>query len=134
MIVFDQATCSQVGVSGEAGFPNAFTAFAFGKLKKTSGGCISMKKITYFYLENCPYCQNAKKAMDELKEENPDYSSIEMDWIEEERQPDLAKVYNYYYVPTMFIGANKLYEAKPGQTYDEIKTEVRKVFDAALEG
>ncbi|MBO6137178.1 MAG: glutaredoxin [Lachnospiraceae bacterium] len=93
-----------------------------------------MKKITYFYLESCPYCQNARKAMDELKEENPDYAKIEMDWIEEERQPDLAKVYNYYYVPTMFIGANKLYEAKPGQTYDEIMTEVRKVFDAALEG
>ncbi|MBQ9503717.1 MAG: glutaredoxin [Lachnospiraceae bacterium] len=93
-----------------------------------------MKKITYFYLESCPYCQNARKAMDELKEENPDYAKIEMDWIEEEKQPDLAKVYNYYYVPTMFIGANKLYEAKPGQTYDEIKTEVRKVFDAALEG
>ena len=92
-----------------------------------------MKKITFFYLESCPYCQNARKAMDELKEENPDYAKIEMDWIEEEKQPDLAKVYNYYYVPTMYIGADKLYEAHPGQTFDEIKTEVKKVFDAAVE-
>ena len=26
-----------------------------------------MKKITMFYLEDCPYCKNAFKAMDELK-------------------------------------------------------------------
>ena len=92
-----------------------------------------MKKITFFYLETCPYCNNARKAMDELKEENPAYGKIEMDWIEEERQPDLAKAYNYYYVPTMFIGANKLYEANPDQTYEDIKKDVKRVFDAALE-
>ena len=92
-----------------------------------------MKKITFFYLESCPYCNNARKAMDELKEENPEYSKIDMDWIEEEQQADPAKVYNYYYVPTMFIGANKLYEAKPEETYDDIKAAVKRVFDAALE-
>ena len=92
-----------------------------------------MKKITFFYLETCPYCNNARKAMDDLKEENPAYGKIEMDWIEEERQPDLAKAYNYYYVPTMFIGANKLYEANPDQTYEDIKKDVKRVFDAALE-
>lgn len=91
-----------------------------------------MKKITFFYLENCPYCKNARKAMDELKQENADYGKIEMDWIDEDKQPDLAKAYNYYYVPTMFIGAEKLYEAHPDENYDDIKKQVKKVFDAAL--
>ncbi len=93
-----------------------------------------MKKITYFYKEDCPYCRNAKKAMEELKKENPVYENIEMDWIDEEAQPDLAKAFNYYYVPTMFIGANKLYEANPKENYDDIKKEVKRVFDAAVEG
>ncbi|MBR1672269.1 MAG: glutaredoxin, partial [Fretibacterium sp.] len=26
-----------------------------------------MKKVTFFYLENCPYCKQARKALDELK-------------------------------------------------------------------
>ena len=32
-----------------------------------------MKKITMFYLEECPFCQKAKKAMDELMTENKAY-------------------------------------------------------------
>ncbi len=91
-----------------------------------------MKRITFFYLEDCPYCKNARKAIEELKKENPDYGPIEFDEIDEDKQPDLAKAYNYYYVPTMFIGANKLYEAHPEQTYEEIKAEVKRVFDAAI--
>ena len=26
-----------------------------------------MKKITFFYLEKCPYCKQARRALDELK-------------------------------------------------------------------
>ena len=35
-----------------------------------------MKKITMFYLEECPFCQKAKKAMEELMAENPAYQSL----------------------------------------------------------
>ena len=31
-----------------------------------------MKKLTIFYLTECPYCANARKAIEELKEEHPD--------------------------------------------------------------
>ena len=44
-----------------------------------------MKKITMFYLEECPFCQKAKKAMDELMTENKAYQYIiscmsNLDW------------------------------------------------------
>lgn len=38
-----------------------------------------MKKITMFYLEECPFCQKAKKAMEELMTENPAYQSLDIE-------------------------------------------------------
>ncbi len=32
----------------------------------------------------------------------------------------------------MFIGTEKLYEAQPGQSYDDIKAHVKAALDAAL--
>lgn len=63
-----------------------------------------MKTITMFYLENCPYCKNARKALKELTEENPEYGSISVDMIEESQNPEKADAYDYYYVPALFLG------------------------------
>lgn len=93
---------------------------------------MSKNKIKFFYLESCPYCKQARRALDELKSENAQYKNIEMDWIEESEQPEIADKYDYYHVPTMFLDDNKLYEAKPGETYDACKTNVKRVLDAAL--
>ena len=38
-----------------------------------------MKEIELFYLKTCPYCRNAKRAIDELIEENPAYADIQID-------------------------------------------------------
>ena len=92
----------------------------------------TMKKITLFYLSDCPYCRNAKRALEELKKENPAYGEIEIDWIEESEQPDVAGKYNYYYVPTMYVEDQKLYEAKPSESYDACKENVKAVLDAVL--
>ena len=91
-----------------------------------------MKKITLFYLSDCPYCRNARKALEELKQENPAYGEIDIDWIEESEQPELAEKYNYYYVPTMYVGDKKLYEAKPSESYAMCKENVKAVLDAVL--
>ena len=45
-----------------------------------------MKKITMFYLEECPFCQKAKKAMDELMTENKAYQSLDIEKIEDQLQ------------------------------------------------
>ena len=91
-----------------------------------------MKKVLFFYLENCPYCKQARRALDELKAEDVRYGTVAMDWVEEKQQPDLAEKYDYYNVPTMFVEDEKLYEAKPGEKYDACKANVKRVLDAAL--
>lgn len=91
-----------------------------------------MKKITLFYLETCPYCIHAKNALAELRSENPAYKDVEIDWIEESRQPELADRYDYYYVPTIYDGEKKLYEADPAQDYAAIRESIRTALDTVL--
>ena len=35
-----------------------------------------MKALTMFYLEDCGYCAKARKALEELYEENPAYREV----------------------------------------------------------
>lgn len=91
-----------------------------------------MKKVTCFYLEQCPYCIQAKKALAELISENPDYGKVEMEWIEESKNPDIIDQYDYYATPSMFIGKTKLYESYLFETYLECKEHIKAVLDAAL--
>ena len=46
-----------------------------------------MKKVEIFYLNACPYCRNARKAIGELTAQAPAYADIAIDWIEESEQP-----------------------------------------------
>ncbi|MBP3895153.1 MAG: hypothetical protein J6D07_01670 [Mogibacterium sp.] len=40
-----------------------------------------MKKVTMFYLEECPFCKKAFGFLDELRAENKDYEAVEIDMI-----------------------------------------------------
>ncbi len=91
-----------------------------------------MKEITIFHLDTCPYCIKARRALAELKKEVPAYAAVEERWIEEQRQPKLTEGYDYWYVPTIFFGKQKLYEAAPGQDYETIKGFVRNALDAVI--
>ena len=88
-----------------------------------------MKKITLIKIEGCPYCAAAFKAIDELKK---DFSpTIEV--VDENLEPErVEKFTDYYYVPTMYVDGKKIYEAHPGETYDECFANVKKVFEVAL--
>ena len=91
------------------------------------------KKLAVLHLDDCHYCHKARQALDELCAENSAYRDVEVEWIEEERESEAASRYtDYYYVPTIYAGAEKLYEAHPGDGYDKIKAEVRKALEAAL--
>ena len=93
-----------------------------------------MSNITYFYMRGCPYCRYADRAIDELAQENPLYAELQIGRIDENNPPkDLTGYYDYYYVPTMFVGDEKIYEAHPGQTYDEVREAVRNVFEKAVQ-
>ena len=85
-----------------------------------------MKRITLFYLENCPFCKKAMAAIDELKKQDR-YKDIEIEMIEESKQPEVADKYDYYYVPTLYIDGRKVHEG--GIFPDEVKA----VLEQALE-
>ena len=55
-----------------------------------------------------------------------------MEWVEENQHPEIVEGHDYYYVPTIYAGSRKLYEAHPGESYDECKGHVRSALDAAL--
>lgn len=86
-----------------------------------------MKPVLMFAMKSCPYCKQAFQWMDELCEENDKYNAVEVKVIDENLQPEVAKQYNYYYVPTYFVDGQKVHEGVPS------KEIVRSVFDKALE-
>jgi Glutaredoxin and related proteins len=84
-----------------------------------------MKDITMLITNWCPHCKKAINWIDEIKKEHPEYRDVKVDIIDEEKKPDIAKQYDYYYVPTYFVGNNKIYE---GATTKEI---IFKAFEEA---
>ena len=57
---------------------------------------------------------------------------IPVDWIYEDKQPDVADQYDYNNVPSLFIGDEKLYECKPGQNMEMIRESFHQVLQEAL--
>jgi len=86
-----------------------------------------MKPVFMFITDWCPYCKQAYSIMEDLKNTNPQYAHIDVEIIDEERQPEIAKQYDYYYVPTYFVNGVKVHEGVPS------KDIIRKVFEAACE-
>jgi len=82
-----------------------------------------MKKILMFKMEGCPYCAMAHRWMGELLEENPEYAAVEIQIVDELEQPAFADKFDYYYVPTYFVGGVKVHEGVPTK---EIIEEVYK--------
>ncbi|MFU0828138.1 MAG: Thioredoxin-like-fold domain-containing protein [Lachnoclostridium sp.] len=85
-----------------------------------------MKQITMFETSWCPYCKKAHNYMEELFRENPKYKELNIRYIDEEKEPDLAKKYDYYYVPTFYLDSEKFHEGVPN------KEIIRELFDKAL--
>ena len=90
-----------------------------------------MKKLTVFYLEGCPYCRKAVKAVKELRAENPAWARLDMAWIEESASPEIAERYDYYFVPSVFLGEEKLYECSPAHDGAEIRRQMERCMRAA---
>jgi len=85
-----------------------------------------MKKLQFFMFETCPYCQKAIRLMNELRAENPAYAAIQMETIDEKKDPATADKYDYWYVPTFFLDGKKLHEG------DITKQQMEEVLKAAL--
>ena len=85
-----------------------------------------MKTIRLFYLKNCPFCRRALQYIDELRTERPELSGLQIEMIEESEQAALADKFDYYYVPTFYVGGRKVHE---GGIY---KPEVERILLDAL--
>lgn len=84
-----------------------------------------MKPVLMFITGWCPYCKQAFSIIEDLKNTNPEYANIEVKIIDEERQPEIAKKYDYYYVPTFYVNEVKIHEGVPS------KDIIRRVFEEA---
>ena len=91
-----------------------------------------MREIEIFYLTGCPYCDNARRAVAELMQEESAYRGLALRWIEENEAKALADSYDYYRVPSVFFEGDKLYECSPRHGYGAIKAHLRAAFDQAL--
>lgn len=86
-----------------------------------------MQKVTMFMMHSCPYCRAALAWMGELCKENKNYQSIPVEIIDENEHPDIAGKYDYYFVPTYYVGDRKVHEGAAS------KSKVDKVFNLALQ-
>ncbi len=91
-----------------------------------------MREIEIFYLAGCPYCIKARQAVAELMAEEPAYGALSLRWIEENDEKALADSRDYYRVPSLFYGEDKLSECSPLHGYETIKARIRAVFDRVL--
>lgn len=92
-----------------------------------------MKTLTMIEMQGCPYCANAHRVIDALRAEGGAYAAVPVDFVDENRETERTQPFagKYYYVPSIFMDGEKLYEAQPGQDYDKIYAEVKRAFDAA---
>lgn len=84
-------------------------------------------ELTIFELDGCPYCRQEREIIAELCGEHPEYEAISIRRIDESKEPQLADQYDYYYVPSIFCGKEKLYEADPSRSRQEAKTRIAAV-------
>ena len=93
-----------------------------------------MKDVLMFYLESCPYCVKAFRALEELYEKKPALRAVPITMIEESREPELADRYDYYAVPSFFVGGEKTFEARLFMSYEDISDGAERSLEAALMG
>ncbi len=86
-----------------------------------------MKPIKLFYLRNCPYCKRALQYIESEKAAHPELAELEIEMIEESEHPEVADRYDYYYVPTFYIGDEKVHEG--GIFADEMGSILRKALE-----
>ena len=72
-----------------------------------------MKHVKMMVLEHCPHCQKAFEYINELKRENILYQNIEIEVIDEIKDEEKTRGYDYWYVPTFYVNNQKIHEGVP---------------------
>jgi glutaredoxin len=85
-----------------------------------------MKEVKMFIFEACPHCKKAFSLMEEICNERPEYKTVKIEIIDEKKEADYAAKFDYYYVPTFYVGGEKMHEGPP------TKDAVEKVYAEAI--
>ena len=86
-----------------------------------------MKPVKLFYLKNCPFCKKALRYIEEARAAHPELAAVEIEMIEESEQPEVADRFDYYYVPTFYVGGRKVHEG--GIFPDEVEALLRQALE-----
>lgn len=89
--------------------------------------------ILYFYLPGCKYCKRADILLLELQNNNAAYADVQILKIDEQARPEIAAKFTHSRVPAFFLGDNKLYEADPNETREQMKENLENVLKATIE-
>lgn len=74
-----------------------------------------------FTLKLCPYCIRARRWMEEVLAEHPEYRAIDVEIVDERVNRAMADRYDYYYVPTYYVGGVKVHEgAATRETIEDV--------------
>lgn len=84
------------------------------------------KPVRMMIQAGCPHCAQAKRYMKELEAEHPEYKDVQIEMIDELKEPALADSLDYWYVPTYFVDGQKVHEGVI------TKDDVNRVYQAAL--
>ncbi|MGI6077813.1 MAG: glutaredoxin family protein [Fastidiosipilaceae bacterium] len=75
-----------------------------------------MKPVYMIVTSWCPHCKRARGILQDLLEENPAWKELSITIIDEENDKDQIKpFFNYYYVPTVYVGEDKSFEGVPSE-------------------
>lgn len=85
-----------------------------------------MKPVIKFVLAGCPHCRRSEALERELIAAHPEYAAVTIDVVDENKEAERTKGYDYYYVPTYFVDGVKIHEGVPSAE------KVEAVFKAAL--
>ena len=85
-----------------------------------------MKSVTLFYQPQCPFCKKALGYLEELQKQEP-YDRVKITMVNELAEPEVADRYDYYYVPTFYVGDKKVHEG--GITPEEVEAVLRKALE-----
>lgn len=89
-------------------------------------------ELTLFYLPGCPYCRRAEQIITRLLQEHPDYAAVPLRRVNELTARAEAQSRDYWYVPSLFLGDRKLYEADPAESAQQMEAHIDAAFRAAL--
>lgn len=81
-----------------------------------------------FIMPGCPHCAKLRHVIEDLCNEDPRYKNVDIEYIDETKEVELADSYDYYYVPSIFVGDVKKHEGVVDPEH------IREVFDEYLEG